>query len=101
MGREVAHELGVVAAGVGQTLDAEERLLRIARGQRLPRGEHLFGIRHTKDVEHVVELDRLAAVGDELLERPERVSEGAGGRPREHPDGRVRDLDLLLRGHPP
>ena len=97
---EVAHELREVAPGLGQRLHRQERRARVAVGERLARGEHQLGVRHAEDLEHVVELHLVAAVGDELLERAERVAEGAGGRAREHPDGGVGDLDPLLARDP-
>ena len=53
------------------------------------------GIGHAEHGEHVLERDLAAAVGDELLERAERVAEAAGRRARERGDGRGRDLDRL------
>ena len=101
VGGEVAHELGEVASRLGQPLHAEQRLLGVARGQRLAGGEHHLRVRDSEDVEHVVELDLLAAVGHELLERAERVAERAGRGAGEHADRGVGDLDLLLGGHAP
>ena len=60
--------------------------------------EHELGVGDAEDLEHVVELDLLAAVGDELLERAERVAERAGRRAREHADRGVGRLDALLGG---
>ena len=67
--------------------------------ERLGGVEHQLGVGHAEDLEHVVELDLLAAVGDELLERAERVAEAAGGGAGEHADRGVGQLDLLLAGH--
>ena len=53
----------------------EQRRLRVAVRQRLAGREHQLGVGHAEDLEHVVELHLVAAVGDELLERPERVAE--------------------------
>ena len=78
----------------------EERRPRIAVGQRLAGREHQLGVGHAEDLEHVVELHLGAAVGHELLERPERVAEAAGGRARQHAHRRVGDLDPLLGRHP-
>ena len=53
----------------------EQRRARVAVGQRLARGQDQLGVRHAEDLEHVVELHLVAAVGHELLERAERVPE--------------------------
>ena len=72
---------------------------RVAVGQRLAGREHQLGVGHAEDLEHVVELHLVAAVGHELLERPERVAERAGGRARQHAHRGVGDLDALLGRH--
>ena len=74
---QVAHELREVAPRLGQRLHRQERLARVAVGERLARREHQLGVGDAEDLEHVVELHLVAAVGDELLERPERVAERA------------------------
>ena len=98
--RQVAHELREVAARVRQPLHRQQRGARVALGDRLGRVEDQLGVRHAEDVADVVELDVLAAVGDELLERAERVAEAAGRRAGDHVDRRLGDLDLLLDRHP-
>ena len=100
MGRQVAHELGEVAPRVGQALYGEQRRARVVLDEGLGGVEHQLGVRDAEDVLDVLELDLVAAVGDELLERPEGVPEGSRGGSGQHPDGGVGQLDLLLRGHP-
>ena len=75
--------------------------LRVVVDQRLGGVEHELGVGHAHDLEHVVELDLRPAVGDELLERAERVAEAAGRVARDQADRGVGHLDPLLLGHPP
>ena len=57
------------------------------------------GVGDAQHREDVVGLDPLAAVGDELVERAERVAEAPGRRASDRGDRAVGDLDRLGRGH--
>ena len=65
-------------------------------GERVGRREHELRVGDPEDLEHIVELDLLAAVGDELLERPERVAEAPLGRAGDHRGCCIGQLDALL-----
>ena len=98
---EVAEEAAEVAARVGQPRGGEQRRARVAGGDGVDGAEHEVGVGGAEHRQHVLERDAAARVGDELLERAERVAERAGGasaRPARSP--RRRDLDLL-RGRRP
>ena len=98
---QVAHELGVVAARVGQPLHRAASAAFGSRSASASAGvEDQLGVGDAEDLEHVVELDLLAAVGDELLERAERVAEAAGRGAGDHADRRVGHLDPLLAPRP-
>ena len=73
-----------------QLLHAAQRGRRVARDHGVGRGEDQVGVGHVEQLEHVVEGDLLAAVGDELVERADRVAEAAGGGARDHRQARGR-----------
>ena len=98
MGLEVLEELGDVAAGVGQSRGGEPRGARIAGGDGVEGLEEQVDVGDAEDGEDVVGRDVGARVGDELLERAERVAERAGRVAGEQRDGVGRDLDRLRGG---
>ena len=83
VGLEVAEEAAEVAAGVGQPRGGEQRRARVAGGDGVDRAEQQVGVGGAEHGQHVLERDAAAGVGDELLERAERVAERAGGRARD------------------
>ena len=86
-GLEVAQERAGVAAALDAALDGEHRASRVAGGDRVEGLREQLGVHHAEHREHVGQRDLLAAVGDELLERAERVAEAAGGRARDRRRG--------------
>ena len=67
---------------------------------RLDRLEQLLGIGHAEDREHIGRLDRLiAGIGDELLERAERIAEAPGRMAGDQRHRPVIDVDLFLVGN--
>ena len=96
MGGQVAHELDGVAARVGQLLDARRapRAASWAISASVVREDQL-GVGDVEHLEHVLERDLLAAVGDELVERADRVAEAARGRAGDHRERAVVGLDPL------
>ena len=88
---QVAHELGDVAARRGQPLDREQRAPS-GRARRAPRRSSSTARRRRRRGSRARRraCTSLAAVGDELLERAERVAEAAGGRAGDHADRRRR-----------
>ena len=70
--------------GRGPTRPAGRRRSSAARasprGDRVDRAEQQVGVGGAEHRQHVVQHDRRAGVGDELLQRPERVAERARGR---------------------
>ena len=92
---QVAGELGHVAAGGRQPLGDLERDAAVAGGDRVGGAEDQVGVGDPEHREHVIGAQLLAAVGDELVEGPERIAEAAGGRARDRADRAVGDLDLL------
>ena len=77
----------------------EQRRPHVAGGDRVDGAEHEVGVGGAEHREHVLERDLAARVGDELLERAERVAERAGGRAGDQRRRLVADLDLLGGGH--
>ena len=71
----------------------------IAGGHGVEGLEQQVGVGDAEHGEHVLGGDARARVGDELLERAQRVAERAGRVAREQRDGVRRDLDPLGRGH--
>ena len=98
---EVAHELRDVPTRCRQTLDSEQGGLRVVVAERLGGVEDQLRVGYAEHLEHVVELHLSPAVGDQLLERAERVAEAAGRRSGDHPERGVGNLDRLLRGDAP
>ena len=84
---EVADEAERVAAGLRQARGRQQRRARVAGGDRVERGEEQVGVGDAEHREHVLGGDvqrragRVVGIGagvrDELLERAERVAEGA------------------------
>ena len=62
--------------------------------------EQEAGVRHAEHRQRVLEGDLAAAVGDELLERPQCVAEAAGGRAGDRGESLRGNLDRLRVGHP-
>ena len=89
-----------VPARAREPLADLERRPAVIVGDRVGGGEDQLGLCDAEHGEHVVGLDRLAAVGDKLVEGAERVAEAAGGRAGDRGDGAVGDLDLLGVGDP-
>ena len=76
---EVAHELDRVAARTRSAPARARSAARgIARGDRVGGAEDQVGVGDVEHLEHVLERDLRAAVGDELVERADRVAEAAG-----------------------
>ena len=98
VGLEVLEELGDVAAGVGQARGGEPRGAGIAGGHGVEGLEEQVDVGDAEDGEDVVGRDVRARVGDELLERAERVAERAGRVAGEQRNGVGRDLDRLRSG---
>ena len=67
----------------------------VARRDRIDRLFEETRIGDAKHREHILEHDLRARVGDELLERPQRVAEAARRRARQRGDRRRGDLDRL------
>ena len=84
--------------GVGQARGGEPGGAGVAGGDGVEGLEEQVGVGDAEHGEDVVGGDVGARVGHELLERPERVAEGAGGVAGEQGDGVGRDLDLLGGG---
>ena len=99
VGLEVLEELGDVAAGVGQARGGQPRGAGVAGGHGVEGLEEQVRVGDAEHGEDVLGGDVGARVGHELLERAERVAEGAGGVAREQGDGVGRDLDRLGGGH--
>ena len=95
VGLEVLEELGDVAARVGQARGGEPRGAGIAGGDGVEGLEEQVDVGDAEHGEDVVGRDVGARVGDELLERAERVAERAGRVAGEQRDGVGRDLDRL------
>ena len=95
VGDQVAGELAGVAARAGEAVDDLERRRGVAGGERVGGVEEQVGVGGAEQLDHVVGRDLVAAEGDELVERPERVAEAAGRRARDQGDGAVLDLDAL------
>ena len=95
MCEQIAAELRDVAARPGEPFARLERGAAIAFRDRVGRSEDQRGVRNAQHREHVVRLDALAAVGDELIEGAERVAEASGGRACDRSDCAVVDLDRL------
>ncbi len=101
MGQQVAAELRDVAPGGAQALAGLQDGSRVARGDRVGGGKNQLGVGNTEHSEHVVGGDLLAAVGDELVERAERVAEAAGRAAGDGRDGAVVRRDPLGVGNAP
>ena len=98
VGEQVAGELAHVTPGAREALAGLQRGLAVAGGDRIGGAEDEVGVGDAENSEHVVGLDRLAAIGDELIERPERVAKAARGGARDRADRAVFDLDRLGGG---
>ena len=98
MRKEVAAELGDVAAGAREALAGLQGGAPVAFGDRVGGGEDQGCVGNAKDGEDVVGLDPLAAVGDELVERAERVAEAPGRRAGDRRDRAIVDLDRFRGG---
>jgi hypothetical protein len=101
VGLEVAEEALDVAAGLGQPGGGVERGSRVALRDRVDGADQEVRICRAQHGQHVLECDRRARVGDELLQGPERVAEGAGGGPGDQRARLVGNLKALRVGHPP
>ena len=100
MRREVAHELDRVATRIGQLLHTLERGAGIVLGKRVRRAEDEVGIGDIEHLEHILERDLAVSVGDELVERPDRVTEAAARGARDHLERTLVGLDPLGLGDP-
>ena len=98
VGLEVLEELGDVAAGVGEPGGGEPGGAGVAGGDGVEGLEEQIDVGDAEHGEDVVGRDVGAGVGDELLERAERVAEGAGRVAGEQRDGVGSDLDRLRGG---
>ena len=99
MGEQVAAELRDVAPGAGEALGGNSSVARPSPAAIASAAARMsVGIGDAEHREHVVGLDPLAAVGDQLVERAERVAEAARGRARDRGDRAIRDLDRLGGG---
>ena len=74
---QIAEEAADVAAGLRQPGGGQQRRAGVAGVDRVHGAEEQVGVGRAEHREDVVERDRGAGVGDELLERPERVAERA------------------------
>ena len=97
---EVADDPERVAPGLKQLGAGEQRRPRIRGGDRVKRREEQVGVGDAEDGEHVLGRDLVARVGDELLERPERIAKRARCVACEERDGIGRDRDRLDPGDP-
>jgi hypothetical protein len=91
VGKQVAGELGRVAARRREPLDRLQGCLRVLGGHRVHRLEEQVRIGGAEQLEHRIELDLLAAEGDQLVEGGEGVAKASGGGAGEHCHGRVVD----------
>ncbi len=100
MGEQVAGELGWVAAGASHLLDPEQDTSWVLGDHRVDGVKEQLGVGSPEQLQHVVEFDMTAAVGDQLVEGAKRVAEaaGCGAGDRRHSAGV--DLDLLRNSHP-
>ena len=81
--------------------DGQQRRARVAGRDRVDRAEQQVGVGGAEHREHVGELDRGARVGEQLLQRPQRVAERAGRRAGDQRARLVGDRDLLRVGRAP
>ena len=95
---QVDGEGGGVATLLDCLLERLQSTPGVACGDRVHRSLEQARVGHAEHGEHVLERDLAAAVGDELLERAERVAKAPRGRARDGGDGRGRDLDRLRGG---
>ena len=100
VGEQVAGELGRVAARARHPLDPEQHRLRVLGDDRVDGVEEQVGVGGAEHLQHVVELDVLAAEGDQLVERAERVAEAAGGGAGDHRHARRRRSRSTRRRRP-
>ena len=91
VGLEVAEEAAHVAAGLGQAGGGQQRVAGVARGHGVDRAEQELGVGGAEHGEDVLQRDRRPAVRDELLERAQRVAEGAGGAAGDERERLLRD----------
>ena len=98
---EVAEEAADIAPGGGQPGGGVERGASVAVRDGIDGGEQQVGVGGAEHGEHVVEPDLRARVGDQLLERAERVAEGAGRGAGDQRGRLVGDRDVLARPRPP
>ena len=99
---KVTEHLARVPARPRQLGRRPDRLRRVVGNHRVEGFEQLLGIRHPEHREHVSAGDRLLpGVGQQLLERAERVTEAARGVAGDQRHRGGVDLDLLPGGDPP
>jgi hypothetical protein len=80
VGLEVGEEALDVAAGLGQPRGGVQGRPRVALRDGVDRAEQQIRVRRPQHGQHVVERDRRAGVGHELLQGAQGVAEGAGRR---------------------
>ena len=98
---QVMQDLAGIAAGCGQARGGAHRRRTIAGDDRVDGLEQLLGVGDAEHRQHIRRGDHVGpGVGQQLLERAERVTEAAGRVPGDRRDRGRLDLDLLLRGHP-
>ncbi len=95
MVHEIDREAGRVVAGAGDRGADAQHLGAVTDGDRLGGAEDQLRVGDAEDREDIGRLDLVAAVGDELVEGPERIAEAAVRRPRDRADGAVVDGDAL------
>ena len=94
---DVAHPGDEIATGGGERRGDPQRDPGVVRRDGVERAEQQVVVDRAEHRLHVADRDGRPRVGDELLERAERVAEGPGGVPREQRQRVGRDLDALLR----
>ena len=90
---QVRCEGGRIVPLLDACLDRLKRASRIALGDGIDRVLQQLRVGHAEHGEHVLDGDRAAAVGDQLLERAQGVAEAPRRRARESRDRGGRDLD--------
>ncbi len=94
-GLQARRERGGVTAGFGALGQSEQRRACVAGGDGVERPLEQLRVRYPEHRQHVFERDRAAAVGEQLLERAERIPKAAGRRARQRRDGLWGNLDVL------
>ena len=100
VGDQIGRESRRVTAAAGKGGDDLQRGAPVLGRDRVGGAEEQLGIGDAEHCEHVVGRDLVAAVGDELIEGPERVAEAAVGGAGDRPHRPVGEGDRLRAGHP-